>query len=391
MTAVSTGTDAMRIADALLADPLAPARARARAGARVVGLVGADVPVELVTAASAYPVQLPISSGAQTPNADRYLEASFSPAARWVAEQWLTGAYDCLDAVIFPRSNDSAQRLYYYLCELQRWGLTAGPRALLYDLAKIPRESSRRHTLAATMRLAEELGARRPEIAEAIAARNRRRVLLSDLGRLRETDAPPPGSEVQRLLRASDLGDAEAFDDALVEWLQVPRGRHSGPRIILAGSAPPDERLHEAVERAGGCIIDELGEHSTRRLGDPIVLEQDSSDLYDDPRGIACDPLEALSNHYHALPYGPRAFFDRPSALCERTVRGRADGVVLWLIEEDEASVWEVPAIRQTLDASRVPHLVLARRRWDAADGALEAVSEFVSGLAPKPASGGSA
>ena len=47
---------------------------------------------------------------------------------RSIAEQWLTGELDFLDAVVFPRSDDSAQRLYYYLCELQRRGARAAAR-----------------------------------------------------------------------------------------------------------------------------------------------------------------------------------------------------------------------------------------------------------------------
>jgi len=46
------------IVNSLLADPLAPARARAQAGGRVVGLLGEDIPMELVRAAGAAGLQL---------------------------------------------------------------------------------------------------------------------------------------------------------------------------------------------------------------------------------------------------------------------------------------------------------------------------------------------
>ena len=42
-------------------------------------------------------------------------------------QQYLQGAFDFLDSIIFPRSNDSAQRLYYYLSELRRRELSRGP------------------------------------------------------------------------------------------------------------------------------------------------------------------------------------------------------------------------------------------------------------------------
>lgn len=361
--------------DELLADPLGPARERARAGGRVVGYVGVDIPVELITAAGAHALRLPALADIETANADRYLESSFSPAVRRVAEQWLSGAYDFLDAVVLSRSDDSAQRLYYYLCELQRRGLAAGPRALLYDIAKIPRESSRRHTLAATTRLAGELGTRAQSLPEAIASRNRRRELLRDLVQWRASDAPPRGTAVERLLRAADLGDPDAFDRELSGWMRAPRAHHAGPRLLLAGSAPPDERLHARIERAEGCVVDESGDHSARRLGDPIspgAAESADSTM---------SSIERLSNHYHALRHGSRALVDRAAAIDEQLRQSRVDGVVIWLIEEDESLAWEVPSVHAMLAASGTPHLLLTRRRWEADDGALEAVSEFVANL----------
>ena len=64
-------------------------------------------------------------------------------------------------------------------------------------------------------------------------------------------------------------------------------------------------------------------------------------------------------------------FADRAATLLE-TVRGnRADGVVLWLLEEEEALIWDLPA--QARDARRragMPVLALSRCRWDASDDA---------------------
>ena len=105
----------------LLADPLAAARTAARGGSRVIGYVGNDIPVALILAADALPVRLRGLAG-PTPRADRFLESSFTPDTRSIAEQWLAGDLDFLDAVVFARSDDAGQRLYYYVCELQRRG-----------------------------------------------------------------------------------------------------------------------------------------------------------------------------------------------------------------------------------------------------------------------------
>jgi benzoyl-CoA reductase/2-hydroxyglutaryl-CoA dehydratase subunit BcrC/BadD/HgdB len=346
-------SDLKALLDAVLSEPLASARAHHASGGRVVGMVGADIPVEILLASGAMPLQLPVLADQPTPLADRYLEPGFSPAARSIAQQWLSGACDFLQAVVFSRSDDSAQRLYYYLCELQRSGGTAGPRPMLYDVAKIPRQTSRRHTEDSTLRLANELGCDFTALPDAIERRNRRRRLLEALA----------------LSRAMDLAFGLEFDTALAAWLERPRSVHTGPRLILAGSVPPDERLHSAVEAAQGRIVDEVGDHSLARFGAPI----------------AGSTIRSLSDHYHALPCGSRGFEDRPDRLVARAAACGAHGVILWLIEEDETLVWDAPGMQQRLSASRIPVLTLARRRWDLRDDALELIGEFTARLRQTP------
>ena len=58
----------------------------------------------------------------------------------------MQGAFDDLHAVVFSRADDASQRLFYYVRELQQRGLLQGPRALVFDIALIPRESSLAHT-----------------------------------------------------------------------------------------------------------------------------------------------------------------------------------------------------------------------------------------------------
>ncbi|MGH8303183.1 MAG: 2-hydroxyacyl-CoA dehydratase family protein, partial [Steroidobacteraceae bacterium] len=94
--------------DHTAADPLRHARLHAERGGRVIGLVGADVPTELLLAADALPVTLPALADGATEEADRYLEPSFMPSLRSIADQWLRGAFDFMEAVVFSRSDDSA-------------------------------------------------------------------------------------------------------------------------------------------------------------------------------------------------------------------------------------------------------------------------------------------
>jgi hypothetical protein len=357
------------LVDSALTDPLAPARTRAAGNMRVIGLMSADVPIELVVASRAFPLLLPPVVGAPTPLADRYLESGFGPAVRSILEQWLAGAFDFIDSVIFTRSNDSEQRLYYYLCELQRRGLVAGPRPLLYDLAKIERVSSERHSEVATRRLADQLGSDPHELAAAIHQRNNRRKLFQDLGLKRESSDPPTGVSVARMSRAADLNSSTSFDDALAGWLQSDFPRLTAPRVLLAGSAPADERMHAAVEAAGGCVVDEYGDHSLRRLGTPVPTDR--------------EPIEALSRHYQTLPYGPRIFGNRAAELVRRAVACHADGVIFWLSEQDDSLVWHTPAVLGVLRSASLPLLSLTRRQWEGDDETMASIRAFTSRLEP--------
>jgi len=350
--------------DAALRDPAAAARRAKSNGQRVVGFVGTDVPVELIAAAGAFPWRLPAAAETPTARADAYLEASFQPQERAIAEQWLSGVFDFVDEVVFTRANDSIQRLYYYLCELRRRQLCAGPAPLLFDLCKIPRASSALRTQAVTVSLSESLGSRLAELPRCIGERNRRRQLLFQLQQRREQSPAPAGSFIERLARASDCCAAQEFDAALAHWLEQPTRGEPGPRLILAGSAPPDDRLHRAVERAGGNIVAELGDHALGRLG--AAIEGGS------------DPIAALSLHYHAQRHGPRAFGDATTDLLEAARIMRADGVIFWLLQQEEALAWDLPAQRSALEAAALPSLQLVHRHWTADDGAVDGIREFI-------------
>jgi hypothetical protein len=355
---------------ATLHDPLCSARERAARGARIVGLVGADVPAELVLAAGAVPIALQGSSGTGTVAADQFLEAGFLPSTRAVAEQWLGGALDFIDTAIFSRANDSSQRLYYYLCELQRIGRTHGPRPLLYDLAKIRRASSDAHTAAATAKLADELGSDRAALPEALRRRNHRRKLLAALQARCDSAAPPPGELIARISRAADCCDPDVFDAELESWLGEAAAPWSGPRVLLLGSAPPDERLQLAVAAGGGRVVAECNDFALGRLGAPL------------PAGA--DVLAALAHHHHMLEFGPRATRPVAERLTAQLLGSRADAAILWLIDQDEALAWDVPAVQQTMAALNRPLLCLTRRQWGADDGAAAEIIRFVAQLGLK-------
>jgi hypothetical protein len=359
-----------------LADPLALARHAAAGGQRVIGYLGAQGPVELILAASALPVRLrgiaqghvgDSIPGSVTARADEFLESAFLPEPRRVADAWLAGALDCCHSVVFARNDDSAQRLYYYLCELQRRGLCGGPQPLLYDVASIPRATSLQHTLESTRWLAERLGTAQEQLTSAVQRVARRHALLARIEAQRHERPPLLGSAALRARRAAELDWAESFDRALSAWLEGPPRVNDAKRLLLAGSTPPDERLHLAVESAGGTVVHDVSEV------DAAALE---------PTG---DPLADVALRHHRALTTAQRMLESAGWLREQARAVRADGVLLWLIEEDEALPWELAGQIRALRAAGIPVLALTRQPWLAGSPALTAIADFVRGLERSP------
>jgi hypothetical protein len=333
----------------------APANAL-RGGA--IGFVGPDVPIDLLLASGRDFGHLPWHMQGHTPFADTTLESGFPGWSRSILEQWHDGAFDHLHAVVFSRSDDASQRLYYYVRELQRRGQLHGPRALVLDLALIPRDSSLDHSVDALALLARELEVDEAALRRGIAQADALRVKLQSLQRDRCSDGPFH----ERLARALLWSNPLRWIDAV----KLPAAG-SARRLLLVGSTPPDARLHEAAQRGGACIVAETHVHSLARLGAPLATPDASA-----TRHVARQLLASAS--------GPRAFLDRAQWITRQAQSARAAAVILWLTREDEALAWHVPAMRRALTAANLPSLVLPAASWRADDGALERIEEFCRG-----------
>ena len=340
--------------DALLADPLSPLCAP---GSAPLGYVGGDVPLDLLLATGRPVAHLPWQADRELPRSERWIEGSFAGWARSILEDWASGAFNAFGDVVFSRGNDSSQRLYYYVCELQRTGDLGGPRPLIFDAAYVPRDTSRVHMTAALRRLGAQLGVDDAALRQGIARANSLRERLATL----QTERGGDGVLHEKLLRAGLFGDVLPLLDAHA----IPQHVAQGARILLAGSVPPDGRLHQAVQAAAASVVAEQHDYGAARLGALIDA-------------AASDPFDAVSVQRRAAPPLGRGFSDPAKLLCEAAVTARADAVVLWLTRDDEARAWHVPAQRAALAAARIPTLVMPAMRWQADDGAIGRIQDFV-------------
>jgi len=321
-----------------------------------VGFVGPDVPIEVLLASGRPFGHLPWLATDATPWADRWLESSFPFWARSILEQWHAGVFDSLETVVFSRADDASQRLYYYIAELQNRGLLSGPVPHVFDIALQPRDSSVNHTADAILTLCRVLDVAPTALSEAIVRANRLRRTLTDIELGRMTD----GAFYERLARLALWTDPTRW----ISDLAIPAQPAGRARVLLAGSLPPDDRLHRTVEATGASVVAEGHVHGLTRLGPALEAG-------------AGPPEREIALHLQRASLGPRATIDRARWLAERAAAAGAAAVIVWLTREDEALAWHVPAQRRALAKAGVPVLMLPAARWQADDDTLDRIAEF--------------
>jgi benzoyl-CoA reductase/2-hydroxyglutaryl-CoA dehydratase subunit BcrC/BadD/HgdB len=356
---------ALKKIDGLLAHALREVATHVAQGTRVIGYVGDEIPVELILAAGAVPVRLMARPDTPTQLADRYIEPSFSPESRSIADQWLQGRFDAVEAVIFPRTEDSWQRLYYYLCELQRAGRCAGPKPLLCDLPKVVRPTSHAHAVDSMRQLAAELNVDEARLPDAMTRVASRRALVADIAAARSETPPPRGSESCRAALAALHVWSDGVSTPVREWLDTCDRPGFQRRIVLVGSRPVDHRIHAAVERAGACIVGEINE----------------STGLNEATAAAAPTLEALAAYYHENSTRSRARLRSSEVIRAQVESLRVDAAIIWMIEEDTGIAWELPQLKRSLQQSGIPTLVLSRQLWAAEASALDACAQFAATL----------
>lgn len=344
--------------DDILAHPL---RAAGSCAGGAWGYVGLDIPADLLSLPGRVSCHLPWRKHVNSPVAGRWLETSFPGWAFSIVEDWADGRFDCFEQVVFSRGDDAAHRLYYYICELQRRGQVGGPRPLVFDIAKITRESSRRHTVAALRKLMQALDITQEQLVSGIQRTNSLREAFCGLQRGRAG----PGRLYEKLVRASLFDDVGGLMEIWPSGDEIPK---SPPTVVLVGSAPPDDTLHTAVERAGWSVIDELCDRSMHRLRTVV-----------DP--AAADPASSVVHAWLSADTGKRAFTDPARCIAARLGGRKVDAAVLWSMREDESLAWRVPAQQAALLAAGIPTLVLTARSWNVDDGAVAEIQRFLRGL----------
>lgn len=311
------------------------AKAYVKGGGKAVGYVTASAPVEMIAAAGMLPVELSAGDVTATPKADHVMEDLFHPSVRGILERAMRGDFAHLSGMVAPRTSDAPHRLYYYLCEFEREGGTV-PKPLLFDVTQTSGLASERYTAGRLAHLWEQLraigngSAGDKELRAAIAASNRRRVLLNRMIE-RRREGRVTGAEALAAFAASRMLPPDVFETRMTAWLDVPAAEAKrGPRVVIAGSVQDDAGLHELVEAAGGVVVGDF--HGAGELSVGGMIAETG------------DPMAALAAHYRGDVSGARSFDDQEQAVVAFAKAARADGLMFSYLPVEEALTWDYPA-----------------------------------------------
>ncbi|MGY1809461.1 2-hydroxyacyl-CoA dehydratase [Blastococcus sp. SYSU D00669] len=334
-------------------------------GRPVVGVVGADVPAELVEAAGAVAYRLHGSPNLVSDEAREVLGNALDPVAHAVLTRLLDGSLAFLTGLVVSRDSQSSLQLFYALRELRRLEPHRPlPPVVLLDLLHLPTAHTARYDEVRLRQLAGTLAgwtgtAPTPaRLAAAVAAAARVRGLLRDLRPRVPGTTALHAVGVASALPAADV--VPLLEQVLAEADQVPGGR----RVFLTGSGQDTDELYRALEEELGCLV--MGEdHDWGALALPA-----------DPP--AAD-LGALALAYRDRgPAAPTASIGRRAAATAERVRDAGADLLLAVVREhDEAPAWDFPAQAAAVD---VPAVLLARQPYRVDADALRAAVAVPAG-----------
>jgi len=318
--------------------------AHAAGAANAVGVTSNTVPWEVLEAAGLTPVVLNPPPG-PTPIADRLMEPVFEMRIRRIFDGLAAGHWPFLKRVIVSRASEPEHKLFLYLKEASRQGLSSSiPPVELYNLMQSDSEEARAYGLERTRELAQAS----PEaLTAAVRGGNRARQMLARLIELRR-EARVSGREALPWIGAyycMNRGDYAEHMQLAMDGLSA-RPPLSGPRLLIEGGPVEGTSLHQAIEAEGAIVVAENDWWGSRALTRQIV---EADDLV----------AQIFATYYHA--HSPRrmdfGWFNQQLGL--------VDGVVFYFPPDDDVAGWDYPSLRQITEARGLPHLLLSASGGD--------------------------
>ena len=336
---------------AMDADPHPVARDFQARGGRMCGVVGSDVPEELILAAGFQPIRLRGDATITPEQGDRYGHLA-EPVTRSILARLVDGTYDYLEALVVDRSIDAHATLFFNLRQIRLMLPEVRlPKLHFFDLLHLPHLTTARYNRDRVRELAAWLVdlAGRPmdtsTITAEIARGNALRATLAELGALR-TARPPriPGSDALALIGCAMLVPRQEYSRRLLSALReaVDAPPIHGRRLFVTGSSHDSDSLYRAIEREGWVVVGEDHDWGDRYYADPIDVHVAWLDALTD---------RAMFGAPAAAKYG---LAERVRYICERVDATGAESVLSLNRDGDDAAAWEYPDLAAALHKNGV-------------------------------------
>ncbi|QEW01166.1 2-hydroxyacyl-CoA dehydratase [Microbacterium caowuchunii] len=322
--------------------------------APTIGIVGNDVPRQLVSAAGAVPRRLTGSwSGPIGAEAAAHLGA-VDPVTARILTELLGPDAPALDAIVVCNDSQAHLRLFYVLRMLGDRGI---PPVHLVDLPRQEDAATRRFAQVQFTRLAEfcsRVTGVQPGSSAWRRAAAGERAVGDALTRLRGRRRAQPAGTVsgtaalQALLTAASVApeDAVLALDAAEEEPDA-----ASLRVHVTGSNHPDTALYVALERQGVTVVSE--DHDTGDLS-WLGVAVDGDDLATVTQGL-------VAAHFRRSSGSAVSTIAERASLCRTSAEtAGAQGVLALVRAGDEAPLWDLAASATVLGAAGMP---LVRRR----------------------------
>jgi benzoyl-CoA reductase/2-hydroxyglutaryl-CoA dehydratase subunit BcrC/BadD/HgdB len=324
-------------------------------GMPVAGMTSNTVPWELLRAAGYFPVMLNPPRG-PVPVADQFMEEGvFSARMRGIFDGIASRAWPFLTIVVIPRTSEQEHKLFLYLREMARQGLSAdSPNLYLYNLmhARSPEAEhyglERTHALIGHLENQAGRSIEPDDLARAVDESNRASHAIRTLLEFRDGSDPRlNGTEALALIGAVYfMGRAEYAQLAAEAASELSlRPPVAGARILIKGSPLHHTGLHRAIEAHGAVVVAEDDWWGSRSISKEIAVRRDM--------------VQSIFEAYYLEAPSPRVFPREVADEWFLANSANVDGVVFYLPPEDDVLGWDYPGLRKTLDQRGIPNLLV--------------------------------
>ncbi len=325
-------------------------------GKKVIGVLSAYVPEELVSAAGMLPWRVTGTWATNIVNAVSYRIENSCGYCSHVLESLLDGELDFLDGVVAADQDQDLTRLWdvwTYLknttfCHIIHVPFTNSELAC-QQLTKETRELRSTLEQFCGVKISEE------SIRDSIDTYNRTRVLLMKIYDLRKREIPPlSGAEVLGITTAAKVMPREQFNKKLETLLPYLERRTTSlrrvhPRLLVTSDMLDNPAYIRLIEE--GCLVamDDL-DTASRYFARTVDASQ-------------ADPVYALAKCYINLPNFPRmtSWHEQAQQVIKWVRDYDVDGVIIFPQRYCYPQMYRIPVLAEQLKEAAIPHITIER------------------------------